>query len=110
MTEVPDDINSKEELKAYVDQLHDQIEFLEEQLEETEMENLQEEVDEVRDNVEKVETVKDYLDHNAENELGQVEAALNRLQKKIDETDTSNRGNLTSSVEDTVSDITGKNY
>ena len=44
MTEVPpvpDEFNSEEELKAYIDRLHDQIEFLEEELTESEKEKLE---------------------------------------------------------------------
>lgn len=44
MTEVPnipDEFDSEEELKTYIDQLHDQIEFLEEELEESEKEKLE---------------------------------------------------------------------
>ncbi|WP_049937212.1 hypothetical protein [Haloplanus natans] len=39
--EIPDEFDSKEELKAYIDQLHDQIEFLEEEVEESEKEKLE---------------------------------------------------------------------
>lgn len=110
MTEVPDEIDSKDELKAYIERLHEQIELLEKQLEEADMKNLQEAVDEVRDDIEKVETTKDSPNYNADNELGQVEAVLNRLQIKTNETTTSNRGNLSTSVEDTVGDILGNDY
>ncbi|WP_276273607.1 hypothetical protein [Haloarcula litorea] len=44
MTEVPsvpDEFNSEEELKQYIDQLHDQIEFLEEELENSEKDKLE---------------------------------------------------------------------
>jgi predicted nucleic acid-binding Zn-ribbon protein len=39
--EIPDEFDSEEELKAYIDQLHDQIEFLEEEVEESEKEKLE---------------------------------------------------------------------
>lgn len=38
---VPDEFDSEEELKAYIDQLHDQIEFLKEELSESEKEKLE---------------------------------------------------------------------
>jgi predicted nuclease with TOPRIM domain len=109
---VPDEFDSEEELKDYIDQLHDQIEFLEEELEDAEMQNLEEEVNEVRDNVEELETIEDYLDYNAENDLGQIDAIINRFQDRLDEVDTSNRGGISDSnpVAETVSDITGNDY
>ncbi|WP_276273608.1 hypothetical protein [Haloarcula litorea] len=39
--EVPDEFDSQEELKQYIDQLHDQIEFLEEEFEQSEKEKLE---------------------------------------------------------------------
>jgi phage shock protein A len=38
---VPEEFDSEEDLKAYIDQLHDQIEFLEEELTESEKEKLE---------------------------------------------------------------------
>jgi len=112
VTEVPDEFDSEEELKQYIDRLHDQIEFLEEELEKSEKTKLEleEELDEIQGNKEQLQTIEDYLDYNAKHDLGQIEATINRLEKKIDDVDLSNRGGLNSSVADTVSDITGKDY
>lgn len=112
MTEVPDEFDSEEEFKQYIDRLHDQIEFLEEELEKSEKTKLEleQELDEIQGNKEQLQTVEDYLDYNAKHDLGQIEATINRLEKKIDDVDLSNRGGLNSSVADTVSDITGKDY
>lgn len=48
---VPDEFDSEEELQQYIDQLHDQIEFLEEELTESEKEKLElkEELNEIED-------------------------------------------------------------
>lgn len=39
--EIPDEFENEEELKKYIDRLHNQIEFLEEELEESEKEKLE---------------------------------------------------------------------
>ncbi|WP_276273609.1 hypothetical protein [Haloarcula litorea] len=110
--DIPDEFDSEEEVKQYIDRLHDQIEFLEEELEKSEKNKLEleQELDEIQGKKERLQTVEDYLDYNAEHDLGQVEATISRLEKKIDDINLSNRGNLNGSVADTVSDITGEDY
>jgi predicted RNase H-like nuclease (RuvC/YqgF family) len=50
---VPDEFDSEGELKAYIDQLHDRIEFLEEEAQESEKEKLElkQELNELEDQV-----------------------------------------------------------
>lgn len=110
--EIPDEFDSEEELKQYIDQLHDQIEFLEEELEKSEKTKLEleQELDEIQGKKEQLQTIEDYLDYNAKHDLGQIDATISRLEKKIDEVDLSNRGNLNGEVVDTIENITGNDY
>lgn len=57
----------------------------------------------------KMQAVQSYLDHNVDKKLNEIEDLMSSLQNKVDNTDTSNRGNLTTNVEDTVNNITGWN-
>lgn len=84
--EIPDEFDSEKDLKAYIDRLHDQIEFLEEEVEESEKEKLElkQELNEIEDKAsaggglqdihaaleEFIETVEDIDTHGEPSDVG----------------------------------------
>ena len=102
--EIPDDFDSEEELQQYISQLHNHIEFLEDELEDSEKDKL-----ELK---QKLEEAQNSSDEARYAKVAAVASILNSLEDKISETEDhlEDRGNLSGEAANTISDITGEQY